>query len=191
MLRPLNIASQFNLMIVGAACYGEGLLLAIEGDKPMPFVAVVGYTDTINPASLKDSMVEMYRQLFSNQEELGVAVEEADRQHRYSDDAVLRPTPTTVLALEAFIDMARNRVGVDTHEEYALDMAAKAMRTNGYDLSFLPYSTMKAMSKPITRAALESGWQLLWMTREMPENAERFAIDFDRAVDVASRLSRI
>jgi hypothetical protein len=188
MLRPINVASRFNLLLIGAACHGEGLLLAIEADKPMPFTAVVGYTDTVNPASLKDSMIELYRQLFSNNEELSAAVEEADRQHRFPSDSVLRPTSTMVLALESFIDTAQDRIGIDTRDDYALDIATEVLRGNGYDLSVLPYSTAKVMGPKILRAALETWWRKVWMMQEFSENTCRFAIDFDRVVEIASQL---
>lgn len=187
-LRPLNVATRFNLLLVGAGCFGEGLMLAVEGGQPMPFTAVVGYTDGVNPGSLKESMVELYRQLFVEHSELGLAVEEADRQHRYDTDAVLRPTLMTILALESFIDMARDRIGVDRREDHALDIAVKAMRANGYDLSLLPYSTIKVSSDAMMLDTIKAAWATYWMTGQFPENAERFAVDFDCVLAVASRL---
>ena len=41
MLRPLNIASRFNLVVVCAACYGEGTILGMEPGLPAPFTAIV------------------------------------------------------------------------------------------------------------------------------------------------------
>lgn len=187
-LRPLNVATRFNLLLVGAGCYGEGLMLAVEGGQPMPFTAVVGYTDSVNPGSLKESMVELYRQLFVEHAELGVAVEEADRQRRSDTDAVLRPTPMTMLALESFVDIARDRIGVDRREDHVLDTAAKAMRANGYDLSVLPYSTIKVMGDATVLDTIKAGWAIYWMTRQFPENAQRFAVDFERLIQVASQL---
>lgn len=55
-LRPLNIASGFNLLVIGAACYGEGLMLGAPGGKPMPFVAVVGYTEK-NIAVIAEALI--------------------------------------------------------------------------------------------------------------------------------------
>ena len=187
-LRALNVATRFNLMLIGAACFGEGLLLADEPGEPKPFVAVAGYMDTVSPASLQDSMVELYRQLFDSRNELGESVEEADRQHRYETDAVLRSTSTIILTLQAFIDEGAERfsalateggVSKETQRAALVDSALKS----------LPMATARKMLRRILRTSIEQAWPLLWMTREFPENAQRFAIDFERVIDAAEAVA--
>lgn len=174
-LRPLNIASRFNLLVVGAACYGEGLILGAPGGKPMPFVAVVGYTDTISQLSLKHSMLELYRGLLLQKSELGLAVEAADREHHSPNDAILRPTSMVVLLAESFIEGSAITVR-KLRAQFPLE-AAVSPKTG---LASLSPTALK-----ILRQGLWEAWCLMWMMEQFPENAERFAINADRLIQLA------
>ncbi len=174
-LRPLNIASRFNILVVGAACYGEGLILGARGGKPMPFVAVVGYTDTISELSLKHSLLELYRSLLFDKSELGLAVEAADREHHSLDDAVLRPTSMVVLLAESFIEGPTTTV--------------RKLRAQFPLESVVPPRTGLASLSPtalqMLRRGLREAWSVMWMMDEFPENAGRFAIDVDQLIQLA------
>lgn len=174
-LRPLNIASKLNLLVVGAACYGEGLMLGAPGGKPMPFVAVVGYTDTISQLSLKHSLLELYRCLLIDKFELGLAVEAANRQHHSPDDADLRRTSMVVLLAESFIQgsaitVKRLRV------QFPLGSAAP-IRTG--------LASLSPTAMQLLRQSLKGAWSLMWMTDRFPENADRFAINVDQLIELA------
>ena len=174
-LRPLNIASRFNLLVVGAACYGEGLILGAPGGKPMPFVAVVGYTDTISQLSLKHSLLELYRGLLFQKSELGLAVEAADREHHSPADAVLRPTSMVVMLAESFIEGAA--------------ITVKRLRTQFPLQSAEPPKiglvSLSPTALQILRQGLCEAWSLMWMMEQFPENAERFAINADQLIQLA------
>jgi len=174
-LRPLNIASRFNLLVVGAACYGEGLILGAPGGKPMPFVAVVGYTDTISRLSLKHSLLELYRGLLLEKTELGLAVEAADREHHFPDDAVLRPTSMVILLAESFIEGSAITVK-KLRMQFPLESAAPA-KTG--------LASLSPEALQILRQGLRGAWSLMWMTERFPENAERFAINADQLIQLA------
>ena len=131
-------------------------------------------------------MAELYRRLLLDKEELGSAVDAAESEHFFPDDAELRLTSIPVLALEAFLDGVTSRVGVDVREQSALDVAERVVRANGGDLGNLPYTTLLAQGGRLARLGLIQAWRLTWMMDEMPENNARFAIDYDRAIEVAS-----
>lgn len=174
-LRPLNIASRFNLLVVGAACHGEGLILGASGGKPMPFVAVVGYTATVSQLSLKHSLLELYRGLLLDKSELGLAVEAADRERHSPDDAVLRPTSMVVLLAESFIE--------------GLAITARKLRAQFPLESATPPEVGRGSLSPtalrILRQGLIEAWSLMWMVERFPENAERFAINADQLIQLA------
>lgn len=174
-LRPLNVASRFNLLVVGAACYGEGLLLGAPGGKPMPFVAVVGYTDTVSQLSLRDSLLELYRSLLLDKSELGLAVEAADRERHSPEDAVLRPTSMVVLLAESFIQGSAISV-----EKLRTQFPLESTESPQSGLASLSTAALQ-----ILRRGLAEAWSLMWMLKEFPENAERFAIDADRLIELA------
>lgn len=178
-LRPLNIASRFNLLVVGAGCYGEGLLLGAQGGEPMPCVAVVGYTDTVSPMSLKHSLMELYYGLLLDKAELGLAVEAADRQHHFPHDAVLRSTSMVVLLAESFIQGTAITVR-KMRAQFPLESTDVDGSSPKSGLASLPPVAVQFL-----RHGLESGWSLMWMLQEFPENAPRFAIDADRLIELA------
>lgn len=176
-LRPLNIATRFNLLVVGAACYGEGMLLGARGGEPMPFVAAVGYTETVSSLSLRHSLVELYRGLLLNNVELGAAVDEADRQRHFSEDAVLRPTLMTVLLAESFIQGMATSI-----RKLRKQLSANAVGIVG-SRNADPMLVPRARQMLCTE--LERAWSVMWMREEIPENARRFAIDADRLFEMA------
>lgn len=175
LLRPLNIASRFNLLVVGAACYGEGLILGAPGGKPMPFVAVVGYTDTISQLSLKHSLLELYRSLLLDKSELGLAAEAADREHHSSDDAILRPTSMVALLAESFIEGSAITV-----KKLRAQFPLKSTTAPRIGLASLSPTALQ-----ILRQGLGEAWSLMWMMERFPENAERFAINADQLIQLA------
>lgn len=189
-LRPLHIASRFNLLVVAAACYGEGVLLGVEPGMPPPMTTLVGYTETIASNSLREAMKQFYRGLLLQKQEMSLAVEAANREHYNPDDAELRTTSLVVLSLEACIDGLRLQGGLDVEGKSNLDIAARVVRANGYDLSSLPYTTLTSLAPHIARQFLETAWRGMWMMDAIRENSKRFAIDYDAAVDLARTEAR-
>lgn len=180
-LRPLNVATRFNLLVVGAACYGEGLLLGARGGEPMPFVAAVGYTDTVSSLSLRHSLMELYRGLLLNKVELGAAVDEADRQRHFLEDALLRPTSMTVLLAESFIQGAA--ISIWKRRKQLSTKAGHVAGSQDVDLALSPEA------RQMLCAELERAWSVMWMQGEIPENARRFAIAADRLFEMAIKFA--
>jgi len=177
-LRPLNVATRFNLLVVGAACYGEGLVLGAAEGRPMPLMAVVGYTDKVSPLSLKHSILELYRSLLLDKMELGLAAEAADAQHYFPSDGVLRTTSMIVLLTESFI-MGTAESVKKLRMHFPLDPARADAGPVGHLASLSPTALH------ILRRVLADAWSMTWMLDEFSENAERFAINGDRLIELA------
>jgi len=63
-LAPLNVAADFRLLFVSAACWGSGIIAAIGGgEHPAPFACAVGFRTSVGEGRLRDSMKELYRSL--------------------------------------------------------------------------------------------------------------------------------
>jgi hypothetical protein len=61
-LAPLNRECQFQLLVIGATCFGFGTIAAMKlYEHVAPFAAVVGFTTSVKENSLHDSMKELYR----------------------------------------------------------------------------------------------------------------------------------
>lgn len=63
-LRPLNLASDFNLMVVASSCFGEhirtGVIDGISRCLPTSLMACVGFSGTVRSDRLLSSMIDMY-----------------------------------------------------------------------------------------------------------------------------------
>lgn len=67
-LRELNIATDFNLLVVAASCHGDDVIYGLAQDnqehvKPVPFVATLGFDATVGSAALLDAMSAFYENL--------------------------------------------------------------------------------------------------------------------------------
>jgi hypothetical protein len=64
LLAPLNVASDFRLLVTSAACWGSGVMASIGGgEHPAPFACAVGFRTSVREGRLRDCMKELYRSL--------------------------------------------------------------------------------------------------------------------------------
>jgi len=64
LLAPLNVRAGFRLLVVSAACWGSGVIAAIDaGDHPAPFACAVGLRTKVTEGRLRAAMRELYRRL--------------------------------------------------------------------------------------------------------------------------------
>lgn len=62
LLAPLNVRAGFRLLVVSAACWGSGVIAAIDaGYHPAPFACAVGLRTEVTEGRLRDAMQELYR----------------------------------------------------------------------------------------------------------------------------------
>ncbi|HET9106795.1 MAG TPA: hypothetical protein VFN79_06355 [Steroidobacteraceae bacterium] len=79
-LAPLNIASDFKLLCVSAACWGSGIMGGISGGQhAAPFACAVGFRTEVDEGRLRDAMKELYRALKSGND-LPECVKRAQRE---------------------------------------------------------------------------------------------------------------
>lgn len=98
-LAPLNAASGFRLLLVGATCFGFAAIAAMNtGEHVAPFAATVGFTTTVEEGSLHDAMKEFYRSICQRREKLQEAVTAAELELRDSNEKV-RATTSPILAV--------------------------------------------------------------------------------------------
>ena len=97
-LAPLNEASGFRLLVVGATCWGFAAIAAMKvGEHVAPFAAAVGFSTEVNPSSLHDAMKELYRSL-KRGDGLQDSIQAAGRELRSATEK-LRCTTAPLLAL--------------------------------------------------------------------------------------------
>lgn len=97
-LAPLNEASEFRLLVIGATCWGFAAIAAMKiHEHVAPFAAAVGFSTGVNEGSLHDAMKEFYRAM-TRGEGLQDATQAAQRELR-SPTEKLRGTSAPILAL--------------------------------------------------------------------------------------------
>jgi hypothetical protein len=80
LLAPLNVAADFRLLVVSAACWGSGIMAAIEaGEHPAPFACALGLRTEVTEGRLRDAMRELYRSL-NRGDDLDESVASAQRE---------------------------------------------------------------------------------------------------------------
>jgi hypothetical protein len=101
-LRELNIATRFNLVVFGAACYGIGFLAAIAKDLgSAAFVASIGFADSIPPGSLLRITKEFYRSFFCDGGTIDEAIASANRESFLPATERLHAGAVDLLLIEA------------------------------------------------------------------------------------------
>lgn len=88
LLALINKASQANLIVFSAACWGHAALLAAAGG-PLPFMAIAGPTDSVDESALLKATKEFYRGALttdSNTPTFQFVVESSAREIGNADD---------------------------------------------------------------------------------------------------------
>jgi hypothetical protein len=143
LLRKLNVATDFNLLVVVAACFGDevrrGLVHGIEKHhvRTAPFMACVGFVEDVAPASLLDATSSMYERLGAGAS-LEQAVDVANKQLGEHEQLSCQWTAKILLGVISELDDSRlddhvkhymNRLYLDdpdfskTRQEVRRDMA--------------------------------------------------------------------
>jgi len=95
-LAPLNVRAGFRLLVVSAACWGSGIIAAIDaGDHPAPFACAVGLRTEVTEGAVRACMRELYRRLRDGST-LEESVASAQRELRAGQE----------LRLEIIVDLA-------------------------------------------------------------------------------------
>ncbi len=98
LLAPLNVAADFRLLLISAACWGSAVIAAIGGgEHPAPFACAVGFRTAVGGSRLRDSMKELYRSL-----KRGLTIEEsvASAQRELVEGQEVRLEITVELAVK-------------------------------------------------------------------------------------------
>lgn len=101
LLAPLNVQAGFQLLVVSAACWGSGVIAAIDaGDHPAPFACAVGFRTSVTEGRLRACIRELYRRL-KDGSTLVEAVASAQRELGAGEE----------VQLEVILDLAARMLG--------------------------------------------------------------------------------
>lgn len=171
-LAPLNVASTFRLLVVGATCYGFAAIAAMKtGEHPAPFAATVGFSTSVGESSLHDAMKEFYRSVCQRREKLQDAVTAAEQELRDSSEKI-RVTTSPVLAiriLRGVYDTIRPGEPLTTHAEA---LVAK-LRDSGLPVPRQVRDAMPTVLQASGNARLEEAWNSWFPATSQEDQAYR------------------
>lgn len=179
-LQSLNEATETNLVVFFAACWGMGGIFTIPLPGRSPFVGMAGYTAPVSPSDLFETAREFYVELFQSGM-FGTAVVAANREFRTKGVEL-----DAVTSQEIFVGSIEQLLGERTSPEEvhrrALDVAVRVIRDNGLAMDRLPYSRGIQFFYQEQIPHLKKFWEVFFWVDKFPENASRFAVDLAELV---------
>jgi hypothetical protein len=151
LLVPLNVAAGFRLLVVSAACWGSGVMAAIQsGQHPAPFACALGLRTEVTEGRLRDAMREFYRSLKGG---LSVAESVDSAQRELEEGQELR--------LEVIVMLAAKMLWTAYNRRMALPSLLGALRRRRnarrvWDAWFPPQ-----LQEQVPAYRFENGWQLM------------------------------
>lgn len=80
LLAPLNVANDFRLVFISAACWGSGVMAAMgSGEYSAPFASAIGFETPVDEKGVGEAMREFYRSI-KREEVLADCVANAQRE---------------------------------------------------------------------------------------------------------------
>jgi hypothetical protein len=189
LLGQLNLASRFQLLVVGAACFSLNALDGFNIEQVAPFSALVGFRSKVLDNRLLDSMIELYRQfLKGGHGSIATAVEAANRELHMSKGEVLMTLPIVAFARHLLLSYVEHELEpVRRQSESRRMVRVKA-------LEYGQVVSVEEMTRTYRATALRHCQQAVstWFAySDVPENRDRFRIDVHRIFEARERAYRV
>lgn len=182
-LAPLNAASRFRLLLVGATCFGFAAIAAMKvGEHVAPFAATVGFTTTVGDGSLHDAMKEFYRSICQRREQLQDAVAAAERELREPNEKV-RATSSPVLAVRILRGAYDSIRPGEPLTEHASELVRK-LRDAGLPVPAKVGDAMPAVLLERGHARIKETWDSWFPPAAQQEETYRLDWDWIERVDL-------
>lgn len=174
-LAPLNVASDFRLLVIGAACFGVGVMAAMKVyAHPAPFAICIGMTTSVMAGTLQDAMFEFYRSLRSDKG-MHEAVANANRALRPPHEH-MRMTSSPMLAYmvcRGVYDGYRTPDAMETRIATLLDRARNA----GMLIPEDAHGQLPQMLHERGRVNMQAAWDT-WFPPELQARDPDFRFDY-------------
>jgi hypothetical protein len=176
-LAPLNEASEYKLLVVGATCFGFAAIAAMKiYEHIAPFAATVGFSTEVDERSVRDVMKELYRSICRRREPLQVAVESANWEVHHAGET-LKLTSSPMLAirvLRGVYEMYRPGVQVSARVAALIDRVREAGMPMRQDL-------MEALPEYIGErrdARIQEAWNA-WFSYDAQQEQEAYCLKLE------------
>lgn len=174
-LAPLNEACGFELLVVGATCFGFGAIAAMKVNAHgAPFAACAGFTTPVNPGSVRDVMKELYRSI-KNGVPLQESVASAALEVR-SDGETFQVTSSIKLALHVLrgvYDSIRTPQSMSVRVASIISQAQEFGFVIHQDMA----SAMPAQLRERSRVRMEEAWNC-WFPASLQASVPAYRLDW-------------
>jgi len=181
-LRPLNLATEFDLLIVGAACEGLRGIFSVENASCAPFHAIVGFVSKVGEKSLFDGMCEFYRAITTGTD-VANAVAEANRQLHEPHSEHIHSTPVARLLLNVVRRTISENLLEPGRTRLAVHRANDACRQDPSCVFEFAYEKALDGARDVTVRVLNKAWTRWFALDSIGANHRRFALDMAWLVD--------
>lgn len=175
-LAPLNVASDFRLMVMGAACFGLGVMAAMKVyAHAAPFAICIGMTTSVTAGTLRDAMFEFYRSLGQG-EGMHEAVANSNRQlHQPNEE--LRMTSSPMLAYMVCRGVYDGYRTPTTMEKRIAGLLERA-RLAGMPIPDGIHDSLPRMLHAKGRDNMQAAWNA-WFPPELQARAPDYRFNYD------------
>lgn len=184
--RVLNMSTEFNLLVVGAACISEGVLFVIEPNESLPYIGAITFRTKVDPGRLRNAMSELYRALLVNRLSIEKSVAHASKELD-SDVEELRFTSVPRLIGQAAEDAITFRDAPLERDAYYYKAVVNSSILAGHTVFLTPQQVRKNRDA-VAPCILEATLHRMLAYDQFPENRERFGFDAAKLVKQVRRI---
>jgi len=174
-LAPLNETCEFELLVVGATCFGFGAIAAMKVNAHVaPFAACAGFTTPVMPGSVRDVMKELYRSI-KNGSPLRESVASAALEVR-SPGETFQVTSSIKLALHVLRGVYDS---IRTPQAMSARVASIATQAQEFGLVIhqnMP-SAMPSVLRERSRVRMQEAWDC-WFPASLQASAPAYRLDW-------------
>jgi len=181
-LRAINLASDFNLLVVCSACYGFHCIGQIDILKCAPFYAVLAPTDAIDPGEIYATMYSFYREALKSRD-LGQAFDALQRTN-------LREGYWFCIGAEHWYERLLLSFASKHCTDIGIDGRAKAHYRKLLELNrFENLGAIKRKLVPrLANFLRQEAYENFFALQEIPANGKRFSTVYYRVFDKLKRM---
>jgi hypothetical protein len=175
-LAPLNEASRFRLLVMGATCWGFAAIAAMKVQEHVaPFAAAVGFSTKVNEGSLHDAMKEIYRAM-KRGDGLQDAMQAGERELR-SPKEKLRGTSAPMLALR-ILRGAYDGVRTPEQRTQRADEILRKAQEAGFPIRDGAERELPDFLRDKGESRIKEVWDA-WFPRSAQETEAAYRLDWD------------
>jgi hypothetical protein len=171
LLRPINLACQFQLFVVLSCCQGADIVSGIDTGCGAPCLGLIGPSHEVNPADLLGHFRDFYRQLIVTTD-LGVAFRSwTSRSLEKGQMAIVTAESWWMQLMSAYLSEHATRDGIAKSAR----RQRKVLAAQGIDESIGSLKRKFIQRLPLI---VENRFKAYFMLHEVPKNAARFGETF-------------